>query len=386
VIGGVTKTTDYIGGIEYDNSSTTIGFIQTEEGKAVPNGTTNYDYNYYLGDNLGNTRVTFGTKTGAAILYQQDDYYPFGLEINRTPFTPKNEYLYNKKELQEDFTEYDYGARFYDPVVVHWNTIDPMAEYSRRWSTYNYVEDNPIRLIDPDGMKPDSTAAQNQAFDERINAMKDAFNKAKDEHADYTNSSNGDPAENPSNEEASNSTKQQDYIIYTGQKALWVSNGQASIYDEYAATSGDNEDPRNDWQYSNWQNQKDAGPIPEGDYSVNLKPDPDRIAKIDKNPQFLDQNPQGGIEKIPTSKVWDYQGAWGTMRAHLDPKPGTNTLGREEGTFYLHNSHKGYTHGCIEVANSLFTRLLDYRKTHAAINVFVRYKSATTSTHGNTAY
>jgi hypothetical protein len=48
VISGVTKTTDYIGGIEYNNSTTTIGFIQTEEGKAVPNGTTDYDYNYYL--------------------------------------------------------------------------------------------------------------------------------------------------------------------------------------------------------------------------------------------------------------------------------------------------------------------------------------------------
>jgi RHS repeat-associated protein len=152
IISGTTTNTDYIGGIQYSGTtSETIAFIQTEEGKAVPNGTTNYDYNYYLGDNLGNTRVTFGTKTGTAILYQQDDYYPFGLEINRTPFTPKNEYLYNKKELQEEFNEYDYGFRFYDPVIVHWNSIDPLAEFSRRWSPYNYVSDNPIRFIDPDG-------------------------------------------------------------------------------------------------------------------------------------------------------------------------------------------------------------------------------------------
>jgi len=156
VIGGVTTNTDYIGGIQYSGTtSESIAFIQTEEGKAVPNGTTNYDYNYYLADNLGNTRVTFGTKTAAAILYQQDDYYPFGLEITRTAYNPKNEYLYNKKELQEDFTEYDYGARFYDPVLVHWNTIDPLAEVSRRWSPYSYVEDDPIRLTDPDGMMTD---------------------------------------------------------------------------------------------------------------------------------------------------------------------------------------------------------------------------------------
>jgi RHS repeat-associated protein len=133
VLSGVTKTTDYISGIEYDNSTTAIGFIQTEEGKAVPNGASAYDYTYYLGDNLGNTRITFDTKTGAAVLQQQDDYYPFGLEINRSVLSPKNEYLYNKKELQEEFQEYDYGARFYDPVIARWTTVDPLAEISRRY-------------------------------------------------------------------------------------------------------------------------------------------------------------------------------------------------------------------------------------------------------------
>jgi RHS repeat-associated protein len=151
-ISGVTKTTDYIAGIEYDGATTdTLNFIQTEEGKAAKYGST-YDYNYYLGDNLGNTRVTFGTKTGNAVSYQTDDYYPFGMEINHTVSTPKNEYLYNKKELQEETQEYDYGARFYDPVIARWNVIDPLAEKSRRWSPYNYVIDNPMRFIDPDGM------------------------------------------------------------------------------------------------------------------------------------------------------------------------------------------------------------------------------------------
>jgi len=151
VINGVTTTTEYISGIQYKNSTTSVDFIQTEEGKAVNNSGV-YDYNYYLGDNLGNTRVTFGTKTGTAVLYQQDDYYPFGYEINRFTSSPKNEYLYNKKELQEEFTEYDYGARFYDPVIARWNTIDPLAEKGRRWSPYTYVMNNPIRFEDPDGM------------------------------------------------------------------------------------------------------------------------------------------------------------------------------------------------------------------------------------------
>src|SRR5476649_1971546 len=152
VISGVTTTTEYISGIQYKNSTTAVDFIQTEEGKAV-NNSGSYDYNYYLGDNLGNTRVTFGTKTGTAVQYQRDDYYPFGYEISRSVTSPKNEYLYNKKELQEEFTEYDYGARFYDPVIARWNTVDPLAEKSRRFSSYTYCSDNPLNRIDPDGMR-----------------------------------------------------------------------------------------------------------------------------------------------------------------------------------------------------------------------------------------
>lgn len=148
---GTGYNTDYDSGIQYKPDGT-IDFIQTEEGRVI-NPTTTPNYEYTLSDHLGDTRLTFDIESNAATSVQQDDYYPFGMEIsNGTIVSPKNEYLYNKKELQEDLGVYDYGARFYDPVIARWTVIDPLAEISRRWSPYNYGEDNSIKNIDPDGM------------------------------------------------------------------------------------------------------------------------------------------------------------------------------------------------------------------------------------------
>jgi len=121
--------------------------------------TNTYIYNYT--DHLGNVRLSYkkDSSTSSLLITNSDDYYPFGLKHNTAVPNnqPKYKYKYNGKELQDELglNVYDYGARNYDASLGRWFNVDPLAENSRRWSPYNYVYNNPMRFIDPDGMQAD---------------------------------------------------------------------------------------------------------------------------------------------------------------------------------------------------------------------------------------
>lgn len=143
---GTTTTTDYVDGIQYTNG--TIDFIQTEEGLARNNGGI-YSYEYNLSDHLGNVRVSIKDNSGTIQAFERTDYYAFG----KRKFSGDNlnRYLYNGKELQEELEQYDYGARFYDPEIGRFNTIDRFAEKYYGLTSYQYGANNPILNIDVNG-------------------------------------------------------------------------------------------------------------------------------------------------------------------------------------------------------------------------------------------
>lgn len=144
-----------------DNATTehpvpVLSFFPTAEGF--------YDYErkeyiYQYKDHLGNVRVSYKKNAGGfAEITDQNDYYPFGMNILREEkaifgVNSLYNYKYNGKELQESGL-YDYGARFYMADIGRWSVVDPMADKMRRHSPYNYAFNNPIRFIDPDGRQP----------------------------------------------------------------------------------------------------------------------------------------------------------------------------------------------------------------------------------------
>jgi len=107
---------------------------------------------FYHPDHLGSTSYITGLD---GEVRQHLEYLPFGetlvdeYEHSADPLQP---YRYNGKEQDEETGFYYYGARYYAPREALWLSVDPMAEKYAGWSPYNYVLQNPMRFVDPDGM------------------------------------------------------------------------------------------------------------------------------------------------------------------------------------------------------------------------------------------
>jgi len=158
---GNATTKEYRGSFEFTGSN--LEAYYHEEGILVPKTGGGYQLEYTLKDHLGNARITFadvnvnGSINAANEILQEETYYPFGLQqsgLNTSIAGVENKYQYNGKEFNDDLgiNMSDYGARWYMADLGRWGVNDPLAEKYLDMSAYNYVANNPLKYIDPDGM------------------------------------------------------------------------------------------------------------------------------------------------------------------------------------------------------------------------------------------
>ncbi len=139
----LSKMTDYAGNIIYENGSLKRILI---EGGYIEGGV----YYFYLTDHLGNNRVV-ANSSGAVI--QKTHYYPFGMAFAESTDQGKQPYKYNGKEFDQmhGLNLYDYSARYMEPTLGRFTTVDPLAE-KRPWeSPYCYAGNDPVNRLDPTG-------------------------------------------------------------------------------------------------------------------------------------------------------------------------------------------------------------------------------------------
>jgi RHS repeat-associated protein len=58
---------------------------------------------------------------------------------------------FSGKEKDSETGYYYFGARYYNPDLSLWLSVDPMSDKYPSLSPYNYCAWNPMKLVDPDG-------------------------------------------------------------------------------------------------------------------------------------------------------------------------------------------------------------------------------------------
>jgi RHS repeat-associated protein len=112
---------------------------------------------YYHTDHLGSSSY-LTDETGQVT--QTINYLPYGetwVDIQTFNMIDYNlgVYLFNGKEKDSE-TGYNYfGARYYDDERISWLSVDPLSDKYPNLSPYAYCANNPVNLVDPDGMQID---------------------------------------------------------------------------------------------------------------------------------------------------------------------------------------------------------------------------------------
>ena len=105
---------------------------------------------YYHPDHLGSN--SYITNLDGEVV-QHIEYVPFGEvfieERNSIWNTP---YLFNAKEFDEETGLYYYGARYYDPRLSLWISVDPLSRIALNYTGYRFCFNSPTCFIDMKGL------------------------------------------------------------------------------------------------------------------------------------------------------------------------------------------------------------------------------------------
>ncbi len=103
------------------------------------------------GDHLGSASWVTDTN---GVGYQHLQYMPWGeqwIDQRKSGYTYNTRYTFSGKERDEETGFSYFGARYYNPDLSIWLSVDPMAAKYPSLSPYAYCGNNPVRLVDPDG-------------------------------------------------------------------------------------------------------------------------------------------------------------------------------------------------------------------------------------------
>lgn len=171
------KITDYAGNYIYED--TELQFFNHAEGYASPDTSLGWKYIYQYKDHLGNVRLSYtdiNQNNNNPIdlgIIEESNYYPFGLKhkgynnvISSNGNSVAQKWGYTGKELNDELgiQWHDFGARNYDASLGRWINIDPLADLYYPVSPYNYVFNNPINFLDPDGMRVKAVDEESQTY------------------------------------------------------------------------------------------------------------------------------------------------------------------------------------------------------------------------------
>lgn len=153
---------DYCGNYLYKNGVNNNDFrsagkleqVLTPEGYLSDIG-GDLKYNYFRKDHLGSTCevISFTASNGTRKTEQVNWFYPSGVHFQDGVNTSAQAFKFTGKEFigMHYLNQYDFTARYYNPSLMRFTTMDPMAEKYYDVSPYAYCNNNPIRFVDPDG-------------------------------------------------------------------------------------------------------------------------------------------------------------------------------------------------------------------------------------------